>query len=74
MGISTPNKDFGVTPKLPAVSTTSGKRLRGSFKIPIAQLAHSIVNGSYIPVAEAHEASIICLPAVNKKIDGYISL
>jgi len=66
IGISVPNMFSGVTPKLPAVSTTSGKMFRGSFKILNAQLAHSIVNGSKIPVAEALETSIICFPAINK--------
>lgn len=67
IGISAPNTSSGVTPKFPAVSTTSGKILRGSFKRVNAQSAHCIVNGSNIPVAEADDASITCLPTNNAR-------
>lgn len=73
MGISTPNMSLGVTPKFPTVSTTSGKILCGRFNILMNQSSHCIVNGSNIPVAEAHEISITCFPAINKQ-DIAISL
>lgn len=67
MGISAPNKLSGIIPKLPAVSTTSGRILCGNCNIYNSQLDHFIWNGSNIPVAEALETSVICFPAMNEK-------
>lgn len=53
---------FGVTPKFPQVSITSGKILFGSFSSFIITYDQHMVNGSKIPVADAFDTSVTCFP------------
>lgn len=71
IGISTPKTWAQILPKSPVVLTIFGKMLRGILKSCCAQPAHSIVNGSKSPVAEALETSQMCWPKIHR---GDISL
>lgn len=62
IGISTPNKSFGVLPKFPLVSTTWGKISCGNLSKFIMELDQHLMNGSKIPVADALEISVTCFP------------
>lgn len=62
IGISTPNKSFGVLPKFPLVSTTWGKISCGNLSKFIMELDQHLMNGSNIPVADALEISVTCFP------------
>lgn len=62
IGISTPNKSFGVLPKFPLVSTTWGKILCGNLSKFIIEFDQHLIKGSKIPVADALEMSVTCFP------------
>lgn len=62
IGISIPNKSFGVQPKFPLVSTTWGKISCGNLSKFIIELDQHLINGSKIPVADALEMSVTCFP------------